>query len=68
MSKYYATRKRNEEGEKRNEENLYTLINTELQHIVSENKQGKRQCLLYVPFLQKKGNRVCMLKLKNKIN
>lgn len=62
MSKYYATRKRNEEGEKRNEENLYTLINTELQHIVSKNKQGKRQCLLYVPFLQKKGNRVCMLK------
>lgn len=45
------------EGKRRNEENLYTLIISGLQHPFSE-KQSRRQCLLCALFLQNKGKRV----------
>lgn len=44
--KYYATVKKNKGGGKSNEENLYTLINSGLQHVLGETEQSGRQCLL----------------------
>lgn len=56
------------EGKRRNEENLYTLIISGLQHMFSENKQIRRRCLLYALFLQKKRKCVYVKKRKKKRN